>query len=52
MLTTACFMLRDGKPFHDLGADYFEQRDRSNVVRCLKRRVEAPGNKVEVQLAA
>jgi hypothetical protein len=52
MLTAAYFILRDGKPFHDLGADYFDQRDRSNVVRRLRRRIEALGYKVEVQPAA
>jgi transposase len=52
MLTAAYFMLRDGKPFHDLGADYFDRRDRANVVRRLKRRIEALGYKVEVQLVA
>lgn len=52
MLTAAYFILRDGKPFHDLGADYFDQRDRSNVVRRLKRRIEALGYNVEVQPAA
>jgi len=52
MLTAAYFMLRDGKPFHDLGADYFDKRDRSNVVRRLKRRLEALGYQVEVKPAA
>lgn len=52
MLTAAYFILRDGKPFHDLGANYFDQRDRTNVVRRLKRRIEALGYTVEVQPAA
>lgn len=52
MLTAAYHILRDGKPVHDLGADYFDQRDRSNVLRRLKRRIKALGYKVEVKPAA
>lgn len=52
MLTAAYFILRDGKPFNDLGADYFDKRDHTKVVRRLTRRIEALGYSVEVKPAA
>ncbi len=32
MLTAAYFMLRDDKPYHDLGAACFDQRDHSHAL--------------------
>lgn len=52
MLTATYFMLRDSAPFHDLGSNYFDQRDRANVLRRLEKRIEALGYKVEVNRAA
>lgn len=43
MLTAAYHVLRDGVPYQDLGPTYFDQRDRTHVVRRLQRRIEALG---------
>jgi len=52
MLTAAYHILRDQVPYHDLGGQYFDQRDRSSVLRRLKHRIEALGYHVEVRPAA
>lgn len=46
ILTAAYYILRDHVPYQDLGADYFDRRDRSKVVRRLTRRIEALGYRV------
>ena len=33
MLTAAYFMLRDGVEYHDLGAQYFPQRDKEQLAK-------------------
>jgi hypothetical protein len=49
MLTAAYHMLRTGAVYEDLGAGYFDARDRLKLVRRLVRR---PGDLgVEVQLS-
>ena len=52
ILTAAYFILRDGVPYHDLGSDYYDRRDRSRVLRRLTRRIEVLGYRVEVHRIA
>jgi transposase len=52
ILTAAYYILRDHVPYQDLGADYFDRRDRSKVVRRLARRIEALGYRVDVHHVA
>jgi transposase len=52
LVQAACYVPRDGVEYRDLGATYFDQRDSTNVVRRLKRRIEALGYEVEVRRAA
>lgn len=52
ILTAAYFILRDGVPYQDLGADYFDRRDPDRVVRRLVRRIENLGFRVAIQPAA
>ena len=48
MLTAAYFMLRDGVEYKDLGADHFDRRDRSKVIKRLVRRLRDLGCEVAV----
>jgi transposase len=48
MLTAAYHMLKNGLPYHDLGADHFSSRDRSKAILRLVRRLNDLG--CEVQL--
>lgn len=52
ILTAAYYILRDHAPYQDLGPDYFDRRDRSAVVRRLRRRIEALGYRVDVHQVA
>src|SRR2546426_2628291 len=52
ILTAASYILRDHVPYHDLGADYFDRRDRSKLARRLTRRIEALGYCVELHRTA
>ena len=52
ILTAAYYILRDHVPYHDLGADYFDRRDRTSVVRRLRRRIESLGYRVDVHEVA
>jgi len=52
MLTAAYHMLLRSKPFEDLGADYFDRRDKNKQVGRLVRRLEALGLKVTIETAA
>ena len=52
ILTAAYYILRDRVPYRELGPDYFDRRDRSAVVRRLRRRIEALGYRVEIQRVA
>jgi hypothetical protein len=36
-------LLTSGEPFHDLGTNYFDQRDVDHVKRRLTRRIGQPG---------
>jgi len=51
ILTAAYYILRDHVPYRELGADYFDRRDRTSVVRRLTRRIEALGDRVDLQQA-
>ena len=52
ILTAAYYILRDHVPYQDLGANYFDRRDRTSVVRRLRRRIEALGYRVELHQVA
>ena len=51
-MTAASAILRDHVPYHDLGAEYFDRRDRTSVVRRLRRRIESLGYRVDVHEVA
>ena len=51
MLTAAYFMLRDGVEYHDLGHQYFAQRDRDRLAKRLLQRLRDLGVAVEVKAA-
>jgi len=48
MLTAAYFMLRDGVEYQDLGANHFDQRNRTRAISRLVRRLRDLGCEVEV----
>jgi transposase len=52
MLTDLYYMLRDGVEFHDLGDQYFMQRDKDRVTKRLLQRLRELGVDVEVKNAA
>ena len=52
MLTAAYFMLRDGTEFQDLGANHFDQNDKTRATRALVRRLEHLGYAVELKETA
>ena len=52
ILTAAYYILRDGVSYHDLGADYFVQRDRTRVAERLAQRIRELGYDVTIQQAA
>jgi transposase len=51
MLTAAYVMLRDGVEYHDLGAQYFDQRDKTQLAKRLLQRLRDLGVEVEVKAA-
>jgi len=51
MLTDAYYMLRDGVEFHDLGDQYFVQRDKERLTKRLLQRLHELGVEVEVKAA-
>jgi transposase len=51
MLTAAYFMLRDGVEYHDLGSQYFDQRDKERLTKRLLQRLRDLGVAVEVKAA-
>ncbi|MCL4756664.1 MAG: IS110 family transposase [Myxococcales bacterium] len=52
MLTAIYYMFRDGVEFRDLGAQYFTQRDKTQITNRLLRRLRDLGVDVEVRNAA
>ena len=51
MLTAVYFMLRDGVEYHDLGAHYFEHRNKEQLTKRLLQRLRDLGVAVEVKAA-
>lgn len=51
MLVTIYYILLRGTTYHDLGGDYFDERDRQEVVRRLSRRAEQLGYQVTPKVA-
>jgi len=52
MLTATYFMLRDGVPYRNLGAQHFDKRQRDNTMRRLMRRLHDLGCDVTLLPAA
>lgn len=52
ILTASYHMLRDGVPFQDLGANYFDQRNTNKTAKRLLRRLADLGVQVIVKAAA
>ena len=52
ILFIACHLLERGTDYHDLGPDYFDERDRQATQRRLVRRLEGMGFKVSLESAA
>jgi hypothetical protein len=52
LLTAAYFILRDAAPYHDLGGDHFERRNKAEAICPLVRRLADLGCDVEVKSAA
>ena len=48
MLTAAYHMLKNGVPYHDLGAEHFSSRDRSKAILRLVRRLNDLGCEVHL----
>ena len=48
LLVTAYHMLTRKEPYRDLGANYFDERDRTAVERRTIRRLERLGYRVEL----
>ena len=51
ILTSIYYMLRDGTTYHDLGGNYFDERDRYYTLKRSVRRIERLGYKVTLQAA-
>jgi hypothetical protein len=45
-------MLKNNVPYQDLGADYFDRRDKTKVAKRLIKKLENLGLRVEVSPAA
>jgi transposase len=52
ILTAVYHMLRDHRPYRDLGSDHFDQRDKRQVAKRLLKRLGDLGYQVEVKAAA
>jgi transposase len=52
MLGASYYMLRDGAPYRDLGADHFVRRDKAKTIGRLVRRLRDLGCEVDVKHAA
>ena len=52
MLTAAYHMLSDGVEYQDLGAGYFDQRDRDRAINRLVRRLNDLGCEVDLKQVA
>ena len=52
MLVTVYFMLRDNKPYKDLGADYFDKLNPQQQIRYHVRKLKELGQQVEIATMA
>jgi transposase len=52
MLGASYYMLRDGVPYRDLGADHFARHDKTKTIGRLVRRLRDLGCEVDVKHAA
>jgi transposase len=52
MLTAAYHIMKDDVTYHELGADYFQRRNRDKAAFQLVRRLETLGYKVQLRTAA
>ena len=52
MLTAAYYILKNETTYAELGADYFERRNKTHVARRLVKRLESLGLTVEIKPAA
>ena len=52
LLEIAYYIMRDGCPYQELGADYFARRDRDRTMRRSVRQLEALGYRVTLDSAA
>lgn len=52
ILEIAYYVLRDARTYQELGAEYFERRDRERTIKRHVRQLEALGVKVSVEAAA
>ncbi len=52
ILVTAYYMMQRGRPYADLGGNYFDERDRRHVERRLVSRLERLGYTVTLETAA
>jgi len=51
ILEIAYYMLRDGVDYHELGANYYDERRKASVIRTAVNRIERLGYKVTVEVA-
>ena len=49
ILEICYYMIRDNTRYRDLGADYFLKRNREDIMRRSKKRIESLGFKVTVE---
>jgi transposase len=52
ILAIAYYIMRDGRPYDELGADYFDKRHAERAVRRHVRQLEALGFQVTIEKAA
>jgi transposase len=52
ILEICYYMIKDGTVYEDLGADYFTQRNREEIVKRSMKRIEALGFKVTIEETA
>jgi hypothetical protein len=48
ILEICYYMIRDNTPFHELGADYFNNRNRTDIMKRSVKRLESLGFNVSI----
>lgn len=48
ILETCYYMIRDNTPYHELGADYFSKRNRTDIMKRSVKRLESLGFAVSI----